>query len=68
MGDRTIGNTDLLVQVSVSRVLFPVVYAVKNFLQVTVHAVEACHPSDIRMTSPRARQTSFLSFRPYGEV
>lgn len=54
--------------VSVSRILFPVVYAIKNFLQVTVHTVEACHPSEIRMAPSRAMQTSFLSFRPYGEV
>lgn len=54
--------------VSVSRILFPVVYAIKNFLQVTVHAVEACFPSEIRVSSARAMQTGFLSFRPYGEV
>lgn len=53
---------------SVSRILFPVVYAIKNFLQVTVHAVEACFPSEIRVSSARAMQTGFLSFRPYGEV
>ncbi|KAG8213014.1 hypothetical protein J3R82DRAFT_11404 [Butyriboletus roseoflavus] len=44
-----------------------VVYAIKNFIQVTVHVVEACHPSEFRMASPRATQTGFLSFRPYGE-
>ncbi|KAH0833307.1 hypothetical protein J3R83DRAFT_12372 [Lanmaoa asiatica] len=44
-----------------------IVYAVKNFLQVTVHAVEACHPSEIRMASLRTMQTGFLSFRPFGE-
>ncbi|KAF8547962.1 hypothetical protein OG21DRAFT_1423939 [Imleria badia] len=44
------------------------VYAVKNFLQVTVQAVEACYPSEIRSASPRAMQTGLLSFRPYGEA
>lgn len=53
---------------SVSRILFPVVYAVKHILQVTVYAMEPCHPSEIRWTSVRAIQTGFLSFRPYGEV
>ncbi|KIJ62800.1 hypothetical protein HYDPIDRAFT_29949 [Hydnomerulius pinastri MD-312] len=43
-----------------------VIYAVKTFLQVTVYTIEACRPSENRM-SPRTLQNSSLSFRPFGE-
>lgn len=67
-GTRQLVTHLFLCVVCPSRVLFLVLYAIKNFLQVTVHAVEVCYPSEIRVTSPRAMQGGFLSFRPYGEV
>ncbi|KAF9223416.1 hypothetical protein BS17DRAFT_705412 [Gyrodon lividus] len=44
-----------------------IVYAIKTFFQVTVYAVEICHPSEIRAASPRTLQNGILSFRPFGE-
>ncbi|KAG1781631.1 hypothetical protein EV702DRAFT_1177351 [Suillus placidus] len=44
-----------------------VVYALKSFFQITVHALEACNLSELRRTPSRGSQGSISSFRPFGE-
>lgn len=44
-----------------------VVYALKSFFQITVHALEACNFSELRRTPSRGSQGTVSSFRPFGE-
>ncbi|KAG1747212.1 uncharacterized protein EDB91DRAFT_74648 [Suillus paluster] len=46
-----------------------IVYALKSFFQITVHALEACNLSDLRRTPSRGGfQGPISSFRPFGEA
>ncbi|KAG1722954.1 uncharacterized protein EDB91DRAFT_1240160 [Suillus paluster] len=46
-----------------------IVYALKSFFQITVHALEACNLSDLRRTPSRGSfQGPISSFRPFGEA
>lgn len=45
-----------------------IVYALKSFFQITVHALEACNLSELRRTPSRGSQNAILSFRPFGEA
>lgn len=44
-----------------------IVYALKSFFQITVHALEAWTLSELRRTPSRGSQGTILSFRPFGE-
>ncbi|KAG1805037.1 uncharacterized protein HD556DRAFT_1328030 [Suillus plorans] len=44
-----------------------VIYALKSFFQITVHALEACNLSELRRTPSRGSQGTVSSFRPFGE-
>lgn len=44
-----------------------IVYALKSFFQITVHALEACNFSELRRTPSRGSQGTISSFKPFGE-
>ncbi|KAH7911069.1 hypothetical protein BJ138DRAFT_1113504 [Hygrophoropsis aurantiaca] len=44
-----------------------IAYAVKTFLQVTVHVAEAAIPTDLRLTPQRSTPGVSLGFRPFGD-
>ncbi|KAH7930131.1 hypothetical protein BV22DRAFT_1028615 [Leucogyrophana mollusca] len=44
-----------------------IAYAVKTFMQVTVHVAEAASPTDLRLTPQRSTPGVSLGFRPFGD-